>query len=49
VKKFNAEHPKSKLAINMGLARYDSASPPIASELLARAVERREHGGQRAD
>ena len=49
VKKYNTDHPKSKLAINMGVARYDSASPPIASELLARAVEQRESGGQRAD
>jgi len=49
VKKYNADHPKARLAINMGVARYDSASPPIASELLARAVERRQHGGQRAD
>jgi diguanylate cyclase (GGDEF)-like protein len=49
VKKYNTDHPKSKLAINMGVARYDSASPPIASELLARAVEQRESDGRRAD
>lgn len=45
VKKHNAEHPgaAAPLAISLGVARYDSASPPLAAELLARAVERRTH------
>ncbi|HUO52148.1 MAG TPA: diguanylate cyclase [Gemmatimonadaceae bacterium] len=43
LKRHNAEHPelKAPLAVSLGVARYDSASPPIATELLARAMGRR--------
>ena len=43
VKRHNSEHPEAAapLAISLGMVRYDSASPPLAAELIARAVERR--------
>ena len=43
VKQHNAEHREAPvpLSIALGVARFDSASPPIAAELLTRAIERR--------
>ncbi len=46
VKRHNSDHPENKapLQLTLGIARYDSASPPIASELVARAAKLRGRG-----
>ena len=43
VKRYHGEHPEAKaaLALTLGIARNDNAGPPIAAELLARAVAAR--------
>jgi len=43
MKRHREQHPESRvpLSLSLGIARYDSATPPIAADLLARAASLR--------
>ena len=43
VKRHNSDHPENRapLQLTLGIARYDSAQPPIAAELVAKAAKLR--------